>query len=101
MASLPNRDFQFSPEMSIDYTIVIIKQHTTTFQTLFSLNQAKQEDLEQNMFGCETLTQHNLQNTKPISKLKSLPSSATKDLSKTCSNLKNNGAREFTNLEEQ
>jgi hypothetical protein len=27
----------FSPKMSIEHTIVIIKHHTTTIQTLFSL----------------------------------------------------------------
>jgi hypothetical protein len=50
---------------------MIIKQHPSTFQTPFSSNQVKQKEISKNKFGCETSTQHNLQNTKPFSTIQS------------------------------
>ena len=80
---------------------MIIKQHTSTFPTSFSSTQTKQEETTKNKFVCETLTQHNLQNTKPFSKPKPLMNSALRDLSKACNRFKNNGTRKFTKVERQ
>jgi hypothetical protein len=72
------------PEMRIEGIMVIIKQHTSTFQTPFSSNQVKQKEIGKNKFGCKTSTQHNLTITQPFLKPKPTMDSASRDLPKAC-----------------
>ena len=73
--------------MSIEHTIVIIKQHTTTIQTLFSLIWTTQQEIKGNIFKHQTLSHHIFMNKQPFQKVKASLNSALKDLSKSCINL--------------
>lgn len=99
--TIQNRISQFLPKMPIDYTIVIIKQHTTTIQTLFSLIRTTQQEIKGNIFKHQTLSHHIFMNKRPFQKVKASLNSALKDLLKTCINLRIHGTRKLTNLEEQ
>jgi hypothetical protein len=87
--------------MSIEHTIVIIKQHTTTIQTLFSLIWTTQQEIKGNIFKHQTLSHHIFMNKQPFQKVKASLNSALKNLFKTCVNLRNHGARKLTYLEGQ
>ena len=99
---IPKFEFlNFSPKMPIEHTIVIIKQHTTTIQTLFSLIWTAQQEIKGNIFMHQTLSQHIFMNKQLFSKRKASWCSALKDLSKVYVNLRKWEGRIHTFFEGQ